>query len=126
MRYEECQSPAFYPSFLRTCGIKLSGWKGVGVKLSLSKGLLAKRNKLKGQKGHNIFQKKVQGFDMEGGVMLQSAEVCLWERQIEDMCVCDLPFELSIYACVLKRIDVKHFTYISPEMIKLFIEQESK
>ena len=65
MRYEECQSPAFYPSFLRTCGIKLSGWKGVGVKLSLSKGLLARRNKLKGRKGHNIFQKKVQGFDME-------------------------------------------------------------
>ena len=66
MRYEECQSPAFYPSFLRTCGIKLSGRKGVGVELSLSKDLLAKRNKLKGQKGHNIFQKKVQGFDMEG------------------------------------------------------------
>ena len=89
MRYEECQSPAFYPSFLRTCGIKLSGWKGVGVKLSLSKGLLAKRNKLKGQKGHNIFQKKVQGFDMEcwsdatkrRGLSLRKTNwghVCLW------------------------------------------------
>ena len=61
--------------------------------------------------------------------MLQSAEVCLWERQIEDMCVCDLPSALSIQAYVLKhgkRVDVKRFTYISPEMMPLFIDQESE
>ena len=61
--------------------------------------------------------------------MLQSAEVCLWERQIEDMCVCDLPLALSIQAYVLKRskrVDVKRFTYFSSEMMPLFIEQESE
>ena len=45
------------------------------------------------------------------------------------MCVCDLPLALSIQAYVLKRgkrVDVKCFTYFSPEMMPLFIDQESE